>query len=125
MALHTTAAGTVTAIDAILPAAFEDRMLGNDIAQIDDADQVGQLLDLDHTAGAIGYAVVVAPDGDEAVVADAALQLEHGIEAMFGQRLQLGLLGGERLGDDALRRAMGADVGDGVEPIGQLSIEVV
>src|SRR3954451_3237890 len=72
-----------------------------------------------------GNAVVVAPDGDEAVVADAALQLEHGIEAMLGQRLQLGLLGGERLGDDALRCAMGADVGDGVEPIGQLSIEVV
>jgi hypothetical protein len=44
---------------------------------------------------------------------------------MLGQRLQLGLLGGERLGDDALRCAMGADVGDGVEPIGQLSIEVV
>lgn len=44
----------MTAIDAILPAAFEDRMLGNDIAQVEDADQVGQLLDFDHTAGAIG-----------------------------------------------------------------------
>jgi hypothetical protein len=115
----------VTAIDAILPTAFENRMLGNDIAQVEDADQVGQLLDLDHTAGAIGYAVIVASNGDEAVVADAALQLEDGIEAMFGQCLQLGLLGGERLGDDALCRTMGADVGNGVEPIGQLSIEVV
>lgn len=44
---------------------------------------------------------------------------------MLGQCLQLGLLGGERLGDDTLRRAMGADVGDGVEPIDQLSIQVV
>jgi hypothetical protein len=44
---------------------------------------------------------------------------------MLGQCLQLGLLGGERLGDNALRRTMGADVGDGVEPIGELSIEVV
>src|ERR1700761_2974746 len=100
-------------------------MLGNDIAQVDDADQVWQLLDLDDTTGAVGYAVVVAPDGDEAVVADAAFQLEDGIEAMLGQCLQLGLFGGECLGDDALRRAMGADVGDGVEPIGQLSIEIV
>ena len=100
-------------------------MLGNDVAQVEDADQVWQLLDLDHTAGAIGYAVVVAADGDEAVVADAALQLEDGIEAMLGQCLQLGLLRGERLGDDALRRAMGADVSDGVEPIGELSLEVV
>ena len=112
-------------IDAILPAAFENRMLGNNIAEVEDADQIWQLLDLDDTAGAIGHAVVVAADGDEAVVADAALELEHGIEAMLGQRLQLGLLGGERLGDDALRRAMNTDVGDGVEPIGQLSIEVV
>jgi hypothetical protein len=39
-------------------------------------------------------------------------------------RLQLRLLG-ERLGDDALHRGMGADVGDGVEPISQLSIETV
>lgn len=99
----------MVAIDAILPTAFEDRMLGNDIAEVEDTDQVWQLLDLDHAAGAIGYAVVVAPDGDEAVVADAALQLEHGIEAVLGQCLQLRLLGGERLGDDALRRAMGAD----------------
>ena len=97
-ALHTVAASAVTAIDAVLPPAFEDRMLGNDIAQVDDADQVWQLLDLDDTTGAIGYAVVVAPDRDEAVVADAALQLEHGIEAMLGQRLQLRLLGGKRLG---------------------------
>src|SRR6478752_1093600 len=44
---------------------------------------------------------------------------------MLGQCLQLGLLGAERLDDDTLRRAMGADVGDGVEPIGQLSIQVV
>src|SRR5579862_8908249 len=99
----------MVAIDAILPTAFEDRMLGNDIAEVEDTDHAWQLLDLDHTAGAIGNAVVVAPDGDEAVVADAALQLEHGIEAMLGQRLKLGLLRGERLGDDALRRAMGTD----------------
>ncbi len=75
-------------------------MLGNDIAEVEDTDQIWQLLDLDHTAGAIGYAVVVAPDGDEAIGADAALQLEHGIEAMLGQCLQLRLLGGERLDDD-------------------------
>ena len=100
-------------------------MLGDDVAEVEDADQVGQLLDLDDTAGAIGHAVVVAADGDEAIVADAALELEHGIEAMLGQRLQLRLLGGERLGDDALGRAMDADVGDGVEPIGELSVEIV
>ena len=114
------AAGAVAAIDAILLAAFEDRMFGDDGAEIEDTDQIGQLLDLDDAAGAIGHAVIVAADGDEAVVADAALELEHGIEGMLGQGLQFGLLGGEGFGDDALRRAVDADIGDGVEPVDQL-----
>jgi hypothetical protein len=45
----------------------------------ENTDEVWQLLDHDHTAGAIGYAVIAAADGDEAVVADAAFKLEHGI----------------------------------------------
>ena len=47
------AAGAVTAIDAVLLTTFENRMLGDDVAQIDDADQIGELLDLDNPAGAI------------------------------------------------------------------------
>ena len=92
-------------------------MLGDDGAEIEDADQIGKLLDLDNPAGAIRHAVIVAADRDEAVVADAPLQLEHRIEAMLGQCLQLGLLGRERLGDDPLGGAMDADIGDGIEPI--------
>jgi hypothetical protein len=108
------AAGAVTAIDAILLSTFENGMLGDDIAVIEDADQIGELLDLDNPAGAIGHTVIVAADGDKAIVADAPFQLEHGIEAMLGQRLQLGLLGRERLGDDALGGAVNADIGDGM-----------
>src|SRR5438105_8707833 len=71
------AAGAVTAIDAVLLATFKDRMLGDDVAQIEDADQIGELLDLDNPAGAIRDAVVVAADRDEAVVTDTPFQLEY------------------------------------------------
>ena len=86
------AAGAVAAIDAVLLSALKNGMLGDDGAEIEDADQIGELLDLDNPAGAIRHTVKVAADRDEAVVADAPLQLEHCIEAMLGQRLQLGLL---------------------------------
>jgi len=36
------AAGAVTAIDAVLLTTFENRMLGDDVAQIEDADQIGE-----------------------------------------------------------------------------------
>ena len=35
------ATGAVTAIDAVLLTTFENRMLGDDVAQIEDADQIG------------------------------------------------------------------------------------
>ena len=75
----------MTAVDAILLAAFEDRVLGNDLAKVENADEIRQLLDLDDTTGAIGHAVEVAADRDEPVVADAAFELEHGVEAVLRQ----------------------------------------
>jgi hypothetical protein len=44
---------------------------------------------------------------------------------MLGQHLQLGLLGRESLGDDSLSGAVDADVGDGIEPVDELSVEVL
>src|SRR5262249_37081082 len=119
------AAGAVAAIDAVLLATFQNGMLGDDIAEIENTDQIGKLLDLDDPSGAVGHAVIVAADRDEAVVADAPFQLEYGVEAMLGQRLQLGLLGRESLGDDALGGAVNADVGDPIEPIDELRVEVL
>jgi hypothetical protein len=63
----------MTAINAILLSAFEDGMLGDDGAEIEDADQIGKLLNLDNPAGAIRHAVKVAADRDKAVMADAPL----------------------------------------------------
>ena len=119
------AAGAVAAIDAVLPSTFENGMLGDDVAEIKDADQIGKLLDFDDPTGAVGHAVIVAADRDKAIVADAAFQLEHGVEAMFGQPLQFGLLGRERRGDDPLGGAVDTNVGDGIEPVDELSVEVL
>src|SRR6202021_787179 len=119
------AAGAVAAIDTVLLSTFEDGMLSDDVAEIEDTDQIGKLLNLDDPTGAVGHAVIVAADRDEAIVADAPLQLEHRIEAMPGHRLQFGLLCREGLGDDPLGSAVDAHVGDGIEPVDELSVEVV
>ena len=37
---RTAAAGTMTAVDAILLSAFEDRVLGNDLAKVEDPDEI-------------------------------------------------------------------------------------
>jgi hypothetical protein len=119
------AAGTVTGIDAVLLSAFENGMLGDDGAEIEDTDPVGQLLDLDDPASAVGHAVIIAADCDEAIVADASFELEHGVKAMLGQRLQFGLLVRESLGDDPLSGAVNADIGDSIKPVDELGVEVV
>ena len=62
------------------------------LALIEDADLVGELMDLDDAPGAIGNAVVVAADRHEPIVTDPALELEQGIEGKGRQRLQLRLL---------------------------------
>src|SRR5882762_5697549 len=95
------------------------------LPRFEDTDQLGKLLDLNDPAGAVRHAVIVAADRDEAIVADAPFQLEHGIEAMFGQCLQFGQLGRESLGDDPLGGAVDADVGDRIEPVDELSVEVL
>ena len=87
-------------IDRILPAPLQDRMLGNDLAKVDDPDLVGQLLDFDDTPVTVGDAVIIAADREYSIVADPALQLQNRIEAPRGERLQLRLLSEKGFGDD-------------------------
>jgi hypothetical protein len=58
------------------------------------------------------------------LIRSAALELEQRVECRR-QRLQLGPLGGKRLGDDLLRGAVYARVGDGCEPVIELGVEIV
>lgn len=112
-------------VDAVLPSPLQDRMARHEPPAIEDADRVGQLMHLDDAPGPVGNAVIVAADRDEAIVADATLQLEQGVEGQSRQGLQLRPVGGEGFRDDPLRGAVQADVGDGVEPAPKLAVEVV
>lgn len=55
-------------------------------------------------------------------MADPPLELEHGVEPMFRQGLQLWLLGSKGLRDHLLGGAMDAGIGDRVEPLDQLRV---
>ena len=81
------AVGSVAALDAVLLSTFKDGMFGDDGAEIEDTDQIGELLDFDDPAGAVGHTIIVAADRDGAIVADVPFQFEHGVEAMLRQRL--------------------------------------
>jgi len=76
-------------------------------------------------AGGVGHAVEIAVDGDHAVLGDAALQPQHGLERPGRQWLQAGALLGEVLADDPPRGGMSSHVGDFVEPLVELAVEVV
>ncbi|WP_292491102.1 hypothetical protein [Mesorhizobium sp.] len=108
---------TMSRIDPILAAPLEHRMAGDQPAFVQDADAVGKLVNLDKSPGAIGNAIVVAADRDETIMADATLQLEKRVEGNCRERLKFRLLRREGFTDDALRGAVQASVGDGVEPI--------
>src|SRR5690554_4796175 len=71
------AAGPVAAVDEILFATLEYPMFGNHHALVEDTNLVGHLLDLDHPAGSVRNAVVIAADGDESVMADPSFELEN------------------------------------------------
>ena len=74
----------MAALDAVLLSTFKDGMFGDDGAEIEDTDQIGELLDFDDPAGAVGHTIIVAADRDEAIVADVPFQFEHGVEAISG-----------------------------------------
>src|SRR6516225_10667061 len=76
--------------DAGSPAAFQNGMDGDDLALIENADYIGQLLYLDDAARTVRDAVIIATDRHEPVVADTPLELEQRVERPRRQRLQLG-----------------------------------
>jgi hypothetical protein len=104
-------------IDPILAAAFENGMAGDQPVFVENADLIGKPVNLDDAPGAVGNTVIVAADGDETVMADAALQLEKCLEGNRRNRLEFRLLGGKGFADDALCGAVQAGIGDGVDPL--------
>ena len=116
----------MTRRDVALVAAFEHGMAGDQLAGLVDLDFVGERLHLeDAPPGGVGHAVVVAADADHALVGDPPLEPENRAERHQGQGLELGLLLGEGGGDDPPRGGVDPRVGDRVEPVAQLGVQVV
>ena len=112
--------------DAAPAAAVEHGMGGDEPAILDDPDLGGGDLDLDGAPPRpVGNGVEVAADRDHALVGDAALEPQHGVERPGRERPEGGPLLGEVLDDDAPRGAVLAAVGELVEPLGVLRVQVV
>ena len=116
----------MTRRDAALVAAFEHGMAGDQLAGLEDLDLVGERMHLEDTpAGGVGHAVVVAADADHALMGDAPLEPENRAERHQRQGLELRLLLGEGLGDDPAGGGVDPRVGDRVEPVAELGVQVV
>lgn len=116
---------SMSGINPILATAIQDRVGGHEPTFVEDADAIGKLMDFDDAPGAVGNAVIVAADRDQAIMADATLQFEKGIEGTGRQGLKFRLLGNEGIADDALRGAVQANIGDRIEPTAQLIVQIV
>ena len=96
------------------------------MAVLENAHLTGRAVHFDHpTACGVGHAVEIAVDGDHAVAGDAPLEPQHGLERPSREPLERGALFGEMLGDDAPGRGMDAHIGDLVEPLTELHVEIV
>jgi len=113
-------------INPALIAALERSMHGNECTAFEDLDLVGKDMDVeDAPARRIRDAVEIAPDADQALVRDAPFELEDGPIRRQGQRLQERLLVGKGLVDDTLCGGMEPRIGDRVEPVTELPVQVI
>ena len=95
-------------------------------AVLEDSDLVGEDVDVeDAAARRVRHAVEIAADAHHALVRDAPFELEDRSVGGERQRLEDRLLLGEGFVDDALCGRVHTGIGDRVEPVPELGIEVV
>lgn len=113
-------------IEAPVTAAFERDMARDENAIFEDLDRVGEDMDIEHApAGGVRNAVEVATDADHAFVGGAPFEPQDRLVWRQRQRLQDGLLLGEGLVDDTMRRRMNPWIRHRIEPMPQLAVQVV
>src|SRR6516165_1189783 len=101
-------------------------MRGDQGATLKNLHLVGQCVHLDDPlSGRVGNAVKIAADAHHALMRNAPFQLEERAEGQERQRFEMRLLFSEGLIDHALRGGMHARIGNRVEPMPQLGIEIV
>ena len=112
--------------DAPLATALEHGMDGQQLVALQDVDLPGQRVHLDDApAGTIGHRVKIAAEGDHAVAGYPAIERKHGIEGSDRQRLEMRLFFGKVLKDNAAGGGMPAWIGDRIQPLPKLGIEVI
>src|SRR4051812_35588799 len=101
-------------------------MNGDDITVLENADLVGRAVHFNRApACAVRHAVEIAVDGHHAVTGDAPLEPQDGLEGARGQRLQCRALVSEMFGYNPLGRSVDAHIGNLVEPLAELHVEVI
>ena len=113
-------------IETPLVAPLERRVTGNESAGLEDADLIGKNMNVeDAAARRVRHAVEIAADAHHAFVGDPPFEFENRPIRGERQGLQGRLFLGEGLVDDALRGCVHARIGDRVEPMPQLGVEIV
>src|SRR5215472_12758696 len=112
--------------NATLTAALEHGVDGDQLVILENADLVGQGMHLDHApTRAVRDRVEIAADRHHTLARDAAVQGKDNIKRHGGQCLEVWLLVGEVLQDDTAGGSVPARVGDCVEPVAELGIQIV
>ena len=113
-------------VEVLLIAAFERNMGGDERAVLEDAYLVGEYVNIKDTATCgVGDAIEIAADAHHALMGEPSFELQHRAIGSKWQWLERRLFFGEGLIDDPLRGGVHTMVGDRVEPVTELDIEVV
>src|SRR5215475_8962507 len=113
-------------IETRLVTAFEGKMAGDNSAVLEDTDFVGEDVDIeDATARGVRHAVEIAADAHHPLMRDAPFELENRSVGRERQRFEMRLFLGESLIDDALGGGVNPGIGDRVEPVPELTVEIV
>lgn len=113
-------------IDTLLVLALEHRVASDQLCVLEDAHLCRVVLHLDDPApGGVRHAVLVAPDGDHALLANPALDRQGRVIGLGWQGNEMRLFFGKMFIHDPLRGGMDPRIGDGHAPILELGVQVV
>ena len=112
--------------DPALVATLQNRMGGDQRAVLKYPHLIGERVHFDDPLpGRVGNAVKIAADAHHAFMRDPPFQLQERAEGRQRQQFEMRLLLGECLVDDALGGGVHTRIGNRIEPMPQLGIQVV
>jgi hypothetical protein len=112
--------------DAAPTTSLQDGVHGDQLTVLKNADLTGGAVHLDHAPSRrIRHTIQVSVERDHAVSGDASFKLQHGLKWPARRGLQVRLLLGKVFRDDTPRGGMRAPVGDVIQPLMKLRVEVI